>query len=361
MKPIETTYLTPEQIKLLSDEQKKELPTILDVVEYLASLENDNMRRNLQKEGMRDLYREGKYAILSDQAWTNIPKLYPCSQTTFTLMRGESSYHSDSHPSLFRPQKKMSKEDFIVISRLRAAEFIAIMKKHRVVQELAQICEIEYMAIAQHYGFATEYMDITNEKWVAAFFACTKYQNSNYVPYVPSDKPEIGVLYIGEQSNQQTYPVNVRALGFHYFERPTRQNALVYHMKESDNFDANSFFKRIVFRHDKAASDFVFKMSYNQMRYFPNDDWSLIAEKILQSDYPLSQSAIDESRNYGILQSDEEIMDILHRNNVPFSASSTPHAMPSPQLLDEEYRIWRTYVLPHLDRNILQFSPVFKI
>ena len=360
MTVLETTQLTSEQIKALTDEQKKDLPTIIEVLEYLSSIENANMRDNL-RGGMRDLFVQGKYAVMSDQAWTNIPKLYPCSQTTFTLMRGESSYHADSHPSLYRPQTTMTEEDYLLISRLRACEFIAIMKRHRVVRELARFCKIEYMAIAQHYGFATEFMDVTNQKWVAAFFASTKYENGNYLPFDPGDEHKIGVVYVGEPLGSETYPANIRAMGFHYFERPTRQNALVYEMTENDNFDAIPFFKRIVFRHDAAASEFVFKMCYDHLRYFPKDNWADIAEQIRKADNPISQAAIDECRNYGVTHTDNEIKDVLLRNHILYATSDTPQAMPNQLQMDEDYRIWNTYLLPHLARNILRLPTLYRI
>ena len=361
MTPLETTRLSPEQIKSLSEDQIQELPTILEVLEYLSSLENTNMRNDLRESGFEDLYREGKFALMSDQAWTNIPKLYPCSQTTFTLMRGESDYHADSHPSLYRSQKNMSDEDFRLIARLRACEFISILKRHPVVQELESICKVEYMAIAQHYEFATEYMDITNQKWVAAFFACTEKKGERYIPIVPRDEKKIGVVYVGEPTNNQTYPDKVQTLGFHYFSRPTRQNALVYQMTENENFDADPFFKRIVFRHDTAASEFVYKMSYEQQRYFPWDRWTEIAESICRSDYPISQAAIDESRHYGVMLSDDEIREVLQRNHIPFTASNVPQAMPMPSLMQEEHYVWRTYLLPHLKRNTLQLLPIYQL
>lgn len=361
MTPLETTRLSPEQIESLSEEQVQELPTILEVLEYLSSLENTNMRNNLREPCFEDLYREGKLALMSDQAWTNIPKLYPCSQTTFTLMRGESDYHADSHPSLYRPQKNMSDKDSRLIARLRACEFISILKRHPVVQELESICKVEYMAIAQHYEFATEYMDITNQKWVAAFFACTEKKGDRYIPVVPRKEKQIGVVYVGEPTNNQTYPDKVKALGFHYFSRPTRQNALVYQMTENENFDADPFFKRIVFRHDAAASEFVYKMSYEQQRYFPWDRWTEIAESICRSDYPISQAAIDESRHYGVMLSDDEIREVLQRNHIPFTASNVPQAMPMPSLMQEEHYVWRTYLLPHLDRNTLRLPPIYQL
>ena len=358
----ETTRLTPDEIENLSDEQKRQLPTIVNVLEYLSSIENANLRKNLRDGGgMQDMFREGKYMVVSDEAWTNIPKFYPCSQSTFTLMRGESDYHSKSYPSLYRPQTKMSDADYFLISRLQACEFIAVMTFHPVVQALSQLCKVEFMAVAQHYGFPTEYMDVTNQKWVAAFFACTKYKDGRYIPFDPDKELKMGVIYVGDPSVDRSIPSNVKALGFHYFERPTRQNAMVYEMKDGDNFDEDSFFKRIVFRHEAVASEFVYRMSYNQSRYFPKDSWTEIAEQIRKPDYPLSKSAIDISRHYGVTQTDDEIQEKLKRHNIAYTADVMPQAMPNSKQIEWDCKVWKEYTFPHLQRCVLPIIPVFQL
>ena len=361
MTPIETSLYSPDQIENMTEAQKADLPTIIEVLEYISSLENATMRRNLQTPGMEDLFREDKYAVVSDHAWTNIPKLYPCSQSMFTLMRGQNNYFSKCYPSLFRTKEGMSEDDHWLISRLQSCEFIAIMLRHPVVRALQQLCQVEYMSVAQHYGFPTEYMDITNQKWAAAFFACTEYKEGNYVPFVPKGETKIGVVYIGGMSEYQMSPDNVKALGFHYFERPTRQNALVYQMKRGDNFDADPFFKRIIFRHDAEASKLVFRMACNQYRYFPKDDWAEIAERIRKPDYPICKAAIEVSRNYGVTLSEEEIQKVLSRNNIRFVNTDIPQAMPTEKQVEWECKKWQEYIFPNLRRNVLQFPPVYKI
>lgn len=132
-------------------------------------------------------------------------------------------------------------------------------------------------------------------------------------------------------------------------------------MTENDNFDAIPFFKRIVFRHDAAASEFVFKMCYDHLRYFPKDNWADIAEQIRKADNPISQAAIDECRNYGVTHTDNEIKDVLLRNHILYATSDTPQAMPNQLQMDEDYRIWNTYLLPHLARNILRLPTLYRI
>ena len=49
------------------------------------------------------------------------------------------------------------------------------------------------MALAQHYGICTELLDFTVDKFVAAFFACTKYNNDG--TYSVNDEDGDGCFY----------------------------------------------------------------------------------------------------------------------------------------------------------------------
>ena len=101
----ETMALTTDAIlKLQSGEvlekgSKHELPTILDVVEYLSSKENNEFLANPNGIGIgADWFDEGKYMWVTDRPWTNIPKLMQTSMSTFTLMRGQNDYYAQCQP-----------------------------------------------------------------------------------------------------------------------------------------------------------------------------------------------------------------------------------------------------------------------
>ena len=48
---LDTSKLSSEDILHLTDEQKAKLPTILDIVEYVSTLENAEMREYLNLNG----------------------------------------------------------------------------------------------------------------------------------------------------------------------------------------------------------------------------------------------------------------------------------------------------------------------
>ncbi len=351
----DTTKLSSHDIQHLTDAQKAELPTILDIVEHISALENDEMRKHINiPVDYLGFSRIGKYMSMSDQPFTNIRKFFPISQTPFTLMRGQNAYFTPSYPSLYR-KNNMQSEDFRLLSRLRACEFILTFQHHPVVNEIRMNCRVEDMAIAQHYEFPTEYMDITNNKWVAAFFATTYKSGELYLPTETGFGNGIGVFYISNPAMRfhPHFLDNVYTLGFQYFERPTRQYSLVYKMNENEDMDANPMFSRFVFRHDTEASKVVYNMSYKQQRFYPNDAWHEIAQKIKCDDYPLSLGAVELSRQYGMTLSDCELHQVLDGIGVKLTDKQTPNIHLTPEQIASDVRRWSDYGRSFIQNSIL--------
>ena len=65
MTVLDTTKLSSDDIQHLTDEQKADLPTILDIVEYVSSLENAEMREHLNsKVDFLGFSHVGKYMCI---------------------------------------------------------------------------------------------------------------------------------------------------------------------------------------------------------------------------------------------------------------------------------------------------------
>ena len=361
----DTIRLTPDEITALSSEQIQELPTILDVLEYLSGIENVGMQSMLDNQvPWLDFNKEGYYEWVSDKPWTNESKLMPLSKTPFLLMRGQNSYYRHCAPSLYRNQSKMTPDEFKTISRVRTAEFILSYKDHPVIQDLRTKCVVEDLAIAQHYGFPTEYLDITNNKWVAAFFATTLCENDVYRLVETGFGQGYGVLYVVRSNADFLQPDmqdRLRALGFQYFQRPTRQNTMVYAMEEGENFDANPAFNRIIFRHDTEASKLVYEYSMRQERYFPKDNLAGLAQSIREPEYKVSKGAIALSHKLGVNATDEEICALLNHFGMGYTDNMEPIAHFPEEIVRQEQKAWNEYDRVYLHRHIMPIVPVYKI
>lgn len=105
------------------------------------------------------------------------------------LFRGEIQNYHKSIPSLNRMLKdgmsNKEKELIRVIAHLRKRQFGRLIWKINVVPYWeAEISDINFDALAQHYGLATHLMDLTNDFKAALFFATCK-----YVPETDSYRP----------------------------------------------------------------------------------------------------------------------------------------------------------------------------
>ena len=180
----------------MTKEEKQALPTILDVLEELAEKEylwHKDWAR--QPNFLAPHFAEdGEYMITAIKFHSRQYKLLPGSQSTFTLYRGQNRYFPNCVPSLYRKPKEYTEKEWKVISRVRTAEFMWILIKHPVVRELQSRIVVDLVPLAQHYGFPTEYMDITNNKWVAAFFAVTQFDDDTYTPVDEQFEEGVGVF-----------------------------------------------------------------------------------------------------------------------------------------------------------------------
>lgn len=93
--------------------------------------------------------------------------------------------------------KKLIKMELLTdkfVERVKYAEFAQMIKDYPLVDIFDKGLSIKYpdgsyeptsfsvdiMALAQHYGIKTELIDVTVDKFVAAFFACTQYIDGHY-------------------------------------------------------------------------------------------------------------------------------------------------------------------------------------
>lgn len=361
----ETMQLRADDVKSLSAEKIKELPTIIEVLEYLSCIENQEVQKTLDfSYDALNMTRNGYYNWISDQPWTNIPKLMPLSQSPFLFLRGQNRYFEQSFPSIFRVQTNINEEEYFVVSRVKSAEFLLVCKTHPVICELSKVLKVEDLAIAQHYGFPTEYMDITNYKWVAAFFATTLFNDNSYQPVETGFGNGYGIIYMSKNNVNllmKTVFNKFCTLGFQYFARPSSQNSLMYKVERGENFDAHPAFDRIVFRHNTEASKLVYNYSFHQNRFFPKDTVSEIAREIRKPEYKISNNAIAHSKSLGVTQTDEEIKSILNKHQIGLSGDDFPIAHFSTEVLQKDWQDWNNYGRANLFRHIIPPIPVYKL
>jgi len=199
------------------------------------------------------------------------------------LFRGQNEFHDPCTSSFFRFQPDNYTQ---FIQKLKLEEFRIVTAKHPVIEEeINNGIFYDYVALAQHYEFKTEMLDVTNSLPVAAFFAVTRQDCGKYIPIEKSDKP--GVLYFVTPDIQfmqlsdnlpEIYPV-----GWQVFKRPGEQRAFGVNLTNKKNFNTMSGVFAFRFWHDKIISEQIWNMFHGGEDLFAKDTFAEKATKIKDS------------------------------------------------------------------------------
>jgi hypothetical protein len=139
---------------------------------------------------------------------------------------------------------------------------------------------LDEMAVAQHYGLPTGYIDLTQSFEVASFFACCRYDTASK-SWTPVGEGE-GVVYT---IDWRTIPSShfIRPINLQFFPRPSEQWGWTCELRLGEDFDKRPFVRKFVFKHNWAASQRILAKFSQGRDLFPADPLSELADKVLIS------------------------------------------------------------------------------
>lgn len=244
-----------------------ELPNILQVLENIVEDELKARLDPLQSSHISYLQSDNTFVLVRNDGNGRI-QFMPTSPSGMKFYRGENDFHEVCKPSLFRGLSA----NRILIEQLKTSEFILLLESHPIVRDfLNSGYDIAPVGMAQHYGLKTNILDLTNSKWVAAFFACTKTNSTGaYELLDGSYENKMGILY-SLDIEPESFGKDVIVVGAQPFERPTRQNAFALSLSEDDNFNDRKGLRIIPFKHDIESESILFDMFYRSKKLFPDD------------------------------------------------------------------------------------------
>lgn len=354
---------------MFSSEEINALPTILDVVEQISAIENKLALSYISQIPSPDYLDEGRYSFVSDRQNRSIVRLMPMSQSPFRYFRGQSRYYAPCQPSLYRRKRDGSypTEEEIAAHRIKICEFAQLLQTHPVYCQVAQNVMANPVALAQHYGIETEFLDITNSKWVAAFFASTQYDRASdsYRPVGRDYEEGYGVMYISKDFGMENLPDEFfdrnGVIGYQYFDRPTRQSSFGYGMELGEDFNESPLFDKVFFRHDLEASTIVFDMSYRQNRFIPKDTLSKLARQIRESK-EVSRAAITMCRGaYYQYETPRFLEDVCVWNHWTIREDNAPIAEFGEDVIAADWREWMEFKKADIESRTCPIIPMAAI
>ena len=249
----------------IKNQQIIEVPTLLDALDYVSCREMNEQDWDAMRIHGPGYELEGKFVLFQDEHGEG--RLYPVNLSRYMYYRGERKLYPHCYATLYRDLSEAEK----FIERLKYCELSILIEDYPLTKMFRTDLGFPYngsiihvplsidaLALAQHYGICTNLIDVTVDKWVAAFFACT-FRDKDGVFHPVTDESQYGMFNI-YFSSSMTFPFNNPALstiGLQPFSRPGEQAGYVVTMHEGEDFYDKCAI-RIKFKHDARVSELVF-------------------------------------------------------------------------------------------------------
>lgn len=234
-----------------------------------------------------------------------------------SLYRGQNAHHLPMLPSIARGlqssdigvvrEASLVDQAKIVLRLAQSWWFSRELARHPIALHANRLrVDLDPIALAQHYGIPTGYLDLTDDFNVSAFFA-TCYEKSGEWQPVSSGE---GVIYRVTLDTGFENPFGRYApLGPQPLPRPSEQCAWVAELPLCHSFDGWPNVSVLHFEHDKHVGDRFLEMFEGGSKLFPPDPLADVASEILScgaipSD--LVDKALDSFADdpFGLLKSD---------------------------------------------------------
>lgn len=327
-------------------------PTIVDVIEDILEYEEQHLKLTKfplsgNRTELYDMEEPGHYFVIHREDNPQMAVLYPTGRNPMTFYRGESKYHETCVPSLLRTDD----EETILKAYLQTAELECVLSQHPVIRDfllreihcsklsMPFMLTVPFEGLAQHYGILTPYLDLTNDKWSAAFFAVTNNRHGKWEVVIPSEYQQYGSFY--RLANVDFYNKSLpqpTPLGMQYFNRPGRQSAFTLDMTQIKDLNLYPGIERIYFRHDTEANKLIYDLSQQGRKFLPSDSLVSVVDSIKELKQ-YSQRAVDMTRrNYYPEKSAGEMEDFL--KSFGLESASSPVVGFDWQQMQQEWEEW---------------------
>jgi hypothetical protein len=167
-----------------------------------------------------------------------------------------------------------------MLSEIQACWFTIEIRKHpawKYAQEIG--LQIHHWALAQHYGIATMFLDMTQSIDVAAFFATSDYVNGAWQPRASGK----GVMYQLDFSSIPEAWDRIHLVGLSTFPRPGEQKAWAVPIILQGDFEELPYVEVIEFTHTEDGSKHYSDMFDQGADLFPHGPAADLAEAIRTS------------------------------------------------------------------------------
>lgn len=358
------TNLSKQDIIELIKQNDEEINEIDSIKQKIKSQPTDLVKNSLSREKLykavlfEDMHKDGfvmnyPHGIVvrqSDRKWH---------------YRGENCCYPTSQPSFIRKLANKTEEEIIVfefISNMRFYEFFKILNRLKHFHEFRNLhfthdnkqlyLDTLFYNIAQHYGFDTNWLDITSDFEVALFFACCKFINNKWVPLTNQDflkniNTKFGRIFRRKTNDfrNMLFPEEkyvVFPVGFQPFMRCHMQYSYAIYMdEEMDLIKSETGFECLKFEHSEDLCNFIYSKTKNGEKIYPHEGLSSLNNELyqIQNSHQFSTEAFFEvykSLNFGY--SEIDLKNILNKSGYTIGKSLVSISQAKIDLINEHYK-----------------------
>lgn len=231
--------------------------------------------------------------------------------STRHFFRGERAVYDKTIPSLNRRITGMSLQEqelYRAVANMRIHQFSAFLWSLNITPRwTATLSDINYQALAQHYGFETHLLDLTNDFKTALFFATSRYdaKTDSYYPLTKKDieqseRTQRGVIFhtpnwtidyfqpmamfesragkkfmgldtgeIKREADSGDWDGIAFQIGFQPFMRCRAQSGFIFPMREKAPLQEDVKFEKLQFRQSPKLSEKIFELMDGGKKVFP--------------------------------------------------------------------------------------------
>lgn len=298
--------------------QPNEEITLFDLLDHY-SMEDEGfaLDRSIFRSLLPSYEQEGLFEAI--KMHDGKVRLFPLGLAFNVYYRGQSKYYDPSYPSLYR---KGVTESQRFVERMKYEELKRCIESYPATdyfkKDFAFVMpdgtynpiefSVDVLALAQHYGVLTELMDLTTDKFVAAFFATTNCDGNDVYSPITELKKEKGVFYRFSNTYFITgrLPEKLRAVGLQPFSRPGEQMGLVYQMDKDENFN-DVVISKDEFTHNPTVAEFIFNYTNRSKKLFPESPLTRHAQDIAKTK-KFSRWAYEEAKKEFYPNASDELL-----------------------------------------------------
>jgi len=244
------------------------------------------------------------HRVVREQVWYGYTDGDHWGATPFVsaLFRGQNGLYIPMLPAIARGLQtitggfweRSTRDQATIVLRLAQSGWFARELDHHPITSHAtsQKLKLDRIALAQHYGIPTGYLDLTDDFNVSAFFATCRETREGWEPI----EEGVGVVYRVELKGLENPFGRYEPLGPQLLPRPTEQCAWVTELPMTHSFDGWPGVMIMQFNQQKTVGEHFLRKFDNGKGLFPPDPLADVASEIMASqEVPsiLSERAIE--------------------------------------------------------------------